>query len=203
MFLQEKNLDQQTRAARLDPFTKDTLDKAFERLGLVDDDGHIRAAIACYSRDAIIEGIAIFEAKKKKGTLRKGVDARYLHGIIRNVEHRHESDAITLELLRLRLESNDRLLNGLRVDRAELAEGHPVIKDRLRAIVDAAMRANLGIDRLFWLETIAEAIISEPKEDQERLALSVSQRIHATLRINRVERCRAERIVYRMIWPVQ
>jgi len=71
------------------------LDDAFARLGLLDPTRHIRDAIACYPRDAIVDAIAIFTGKRTAGTLPDGVDARYLLGIARNVPHLHQADPIT------------------------------------------------------------------------------------------------------------
>ncbi len=45
------------------------LDKAFARLGLGDPESHLRIAIASWPLAAVVEGIAVFEGKKKAGTL--------------------------------------------------------------------------------------------------------------------------------------
>jgi hypothetical protein len=49
---------------------------------LTDPERHVRDAIACYSRDAIVDAIAIFSGKRTAATLPDGVDARYLLGIV-------------------------------------------------------------------------------------------------------------------------
>ncbi len=74
-----------TLAARQDPIVRALLDDAFARLALLDPEGHIRVAIARYPLDVVVDGIAIFEAKRRVGTLPAGVDARYLLGIVRNI----------------------------------------------------------------------------------------------------------------------
>jgi hypothetical protein len=75
--LRKQELARQTRAARRDPAIAALLDDAFARLGLLDPERHIRDAIACYLRDAIVDAIAIFSGKRTAGTLPDGVDARY------------------------------------------------------------------------------------------------------------------------------
>ena len=54
----------QSRRAREDPIARDLLDREFARLALDDPDGNIRRATARYPLDAILPGIAIFEAKR-------------------------------------------------------------------------------------------------------------------------------------------
>jgi hypothetical protein len=79
------------------------LDDAFARLGLLDPERHLRDAIACYPRDAIVDVIASFSGKRTADTLPDGVDARYLLGIVRNLHHRHQIEPITEALIRERL----------------------------------------------------------------------------------------------------
>ena len=46
---------------------------------MLDPEHHLRLAIARYSIDAVLEGLAIFNVKRRMGTLPVGVDVRYLH----------------------------------------------------------------------------------------------------------------------------
>ncbi len=87
--LRKQELARQTLAARLDPAMRALLDDAFARLDLLDPERHFRDSIACYPRDAIVDAIAIFDGKRRAGTLPEGVDARYLLGIVKNVHHVH------------------------------------------------------------------------------------------------------------------
>ncbi len=75
----------QTRARRQDPGAKAILDSAFERLGHEDPERHLPTAIPSWPLDAIIEGGAVFEGKKKAGPLPDGVDGRYRRGIIESI----------------------------------------------------------------------------------------------------------------------
>jgi len=61
--MRKQELAQETRAARLDPSVRALLDDAFARLGLLDPERHVRDAIACYPRDAIVDAIAISRSR--------------------------------------------------------------------------------------------------------------------------------------------
>jgi uncharacterized membrane protein YhiD involved in acid resistance len=52
--MRKQELARQTRAARLDLVIRALLDDDFTRLGLLDPERHIRDAIACYPRNAIV-----------------------------------------------------------------------------------------------------------------------------------------------------
>jgi hypothetical protein len=121
----------ETRAARIDPEVRALLDDAFARLALLDPERRVRDAIACYPRDAMVDAIAIFEAKQQRGTLPDGADARYLLGIARNLDHVHEADAITQALLRQRVDARDRFLAPLLRERDSIiGEADPTTRVR-------------------------------------------------------------------------
>jgi hypothetical protein len=94
--LHKQTLARQTRAARQDPIVRATLEDAYRRLGFDDPEGHQLTATARYPRDAVVEGIAIFESRKRADKLPAGVDARYLRGIIENIDG--ENDAWDLAM---------------------------------------------------------------------------------------------------------
>src|SRR5208282_2802992 len=81
-----------TREARCRPEVLDLLDAHFARLGLIDPQRSVRIAIAGHSVRAILAGIAIFDAKITAKTLPDGVDARYLLGIVTNVDEQTEGE---------------------------------------------------------------------------------------------------------------
>jgi hypothetical protein len=191
-----------TQEARADPVARQALDAAFDRLGLVDPDAHIRLAAASHSRDNVLDGIAIFEGKKKAGTLPEGVDARYLLGIIRELTHAHESDAITQALIRERLAARDRLLTDLEHQRDELLTANPNPHQALSCLIDRALAADRTVDRLFWLHAASDRLVVQPKAQHPQLFRTVARRIHATFAITRRERYAAERILLRHVWPV-
>src|SRR5262249_50017538 len=109
----KQQLARATARARQDPHVRALLDEAFKRLVLLDPEHHIRIAIARYPMDIIVDGIAIFEAKRQVNRLPEGVDARYLLGIIRNLADAREGVAIAEALLRARLDARDRMLAPL------------------------------------------------------------------------------------------
>src|SRR5690606_15888850 len=131
-----------TRAERLDPTVCAYLDDAFTRLELLDPKRHVRDVVAGYPRDAIADGIATYEAKRRRGTLPEGADARYLLGIVRNIHHSHESDAVLDELLRERLLAHDRFLEPLVQRRQDILDANPDVASALDAIADATTAAD-------------------------------------------------------------
>ncbi len=103
----------QSRRTREDPIARGVLDREFHLRALDDPEGYIRRAIARYPLDAILSGIAIFEAKQSAHTLPHEAGARYLLGIVRNLAHRIEDRYMTDALIRLRLDARDAALAPL------------------------------------------------------------------------------------------
>jgi len=198
--LQKQERARQTRAARLDPLVRERLDRAFERLALEDPERHFRDAIARYPLDAIVDAIAIFEGKSKHGSLPDGVDARYLLGIVRNLDARHEADAITQALLDERLAARDALLEPLVRRQGELAGFE--LAEHMRLLVDEAMRAERVIERHFWLRRLADLVCEQPQDQRRERFRSAARRIHSSFRVHRRDRDAAERILARLIWPL-
>ena len=198
--LRKQERARQTRAASLDPVVRERLDRAFERLGLDDPEHHFRDAIARYSLDAIVDGVAIFEGKAEHGSLHDGADARYLLGIVRNRDAQHEADAITTALLRERLAARDALLEPLVRRQREL--DHLALREHLRRLVDQAVGAERFLERHFWLGALADLIREQPDPQRPESFRAAARRIHACLRIHRRERDAAERILARLIWPL-
>jgi hypothetical protein len=190
--LEERRKKQQlartTASARLDPRVRALLDEAFLRLDLLDPEAHLRVAIARYPLDVIVDAIAIFDAKRRLGTLPSGVDARYLLGIVRNLGDEREGIAIADELLRARLRARDHMLAPLlRARDATRSDTHDLRGSVLR-FVDLALAADRRIDRLFWLLAIADEINTHPTTDAAPLLDTAARRIHATHRVTYRER---------------
>lgn len=200
--MRKQELARQTRAARLDPIVRALLDDAFERLGLLDPDRHLRDAIACYPRDAIVDAIAIFAGKRERGTLPAGADARYLLGIARNLHHLHEADAITAALLRERLVARDRFLEQLVHDCDAISAATADVESTLDAFIDRLVRAERTIDRHYWIDAAAHLLA--PIDDSKRhvLARRACRRIHAAFRLPRPDRALLERLLLRRLWPL-
>lgn len=201
--LQKQERARRSRAARLDPAVRQTVDRVFENLGLDDPERHFRDAIALHPLDAIVDAGAIFAGKGIAGTLPDGADARYLLGIANNLAHVHEADAVTEALLEERLAARDRLLDPLRARRDILTDAHREPSAHARALVDEAMQARRLIERDFWLLALAQLIESLDKDDALELFRSVARRIHASFRVPRHERAAAERRLARRLWPLR
>jgi transposase-like protein len=190
----------ETLAARTDPVVRRTLDDAFRRLGLQDPDSNIRAAIARYPLDAVVAGIATFEGKRAKQTLPPGVDGRYLLGIVRNIAQEDEGIAISEALLSERLAARDRILADLQATRDHVARASPDPLALLKALIDHALQADRRLDRLFWLQTAADHIQSQP---QHRPLLRVAaRRIHSTHAVPYGQRLAAVRLLAAKVVPL-
>jgi hypothetical protein len=160
----------------------------------------VRDAIACYPRDAVVDAIAIFGAKQQRGSLPDGADARYLLGIVRNLHHVHEADAITQALLRERIDARDRFLAPLLRDRdAILADLD--LDARLDAFTRRLVEADRELDRHFWVDALT---LVAPDADQARrdFASRSARRIHACFRLPGRERHRLVRMLLRRLLPL-
>lgn len=200
--IQKLERARRTRAERLDPTVCAYLDDVFARLELLDPKRYIRDVIAGYPRDAIVDGIAIYTAKRDENTLPEGADARYLLGIVRNIHHTHEADAILDALLRERLAARDRFLAPLVQRKQDIHAANPDVVGALDAITDALTAAGRELDRHFWIHNIVALI--EPLVSEQRIALTrrVARRIHRAFGIPPRERERLTRILVRKLGPL-
>jgi hypothetical protein len=198
--MRKQQLARQTRAARIEPEVRALLDDAFARLSLLDPERRVRDAIACYPRNAIVDAIAIFEAKQQRGTLPAGADARYLLGIARNLDHVHEADAITQALLRQRVEARDHFLDALRRERDGIVT-EADLDTRVDALTQRLVAADRELDRLFWIDAL---VLEAPVEQNERQAFArrCARRIHACFALSTHERYRLVRILLRSLCPI-
>jgi hypothetical protein len=169
-----------TAEARQRPEVRSLLDQSFQRLGLLDPERNTRLAIARYPADAIVDGIAIFEAKKGAGTLPECADARYLLGIVRNLAEERELMLLSELLLRRRIDARDATLATLDAERESLvARGD----DHLAAeYVDRALLAPRIIDRAFWLDALCDHVSTAPHAERRRRYHRAARRISATFR---------------------
>jgi hypothetical protein len=190
-----------TALMRMDPTVRAILDEAFHRLALLDPEHHLRVAIARYPLGVIVEGIAIFEAKRRVRTLPPDVDARYLLGIVQNIGNEREGIAIAEELLRARLDARDRILAPLVTARDTARCDTIDLRARVVGFVDRALAAERRIDRHFWLLAVAEDI-NRAKIDAAPLVGALARRIHATHRVPYKERAEAVSIILENITPL-
>lgn len=191
-----------TRNARLDPLVRSTLATAFARLGFDDPNGYQLAGIARYPIDVVVEGIAIFEGKRRAGTLPAGVDARYLLGIVRNVGDEREGWQIALALWDERSRAHDTALDAAKGERDQIDEHADATEERVLSYVDRAMKAVRRLDRFFWLASIGDAILDHVRTDHEPLFKLVARRISSTFAVPYWDRLAATRFLAAQLRPI-
>ena len=200
--LRKQERARRTRERRLDPAAAQLLDDAFQRLGLEDPERHFRLAIASWPLDAIVEGIAIFEGRRKAGTLPERADAAYLRGIVRNVALENEGWQIAEALLRERLSARDRFLQHLGCKLEEIEEEDLDPEELIKQLADKALEAKRRIDRIFWLRAAADAIQDQEPENHKHLLRIAARRIHSTHSIPSDQRQAAARFLFAKVIPL-
>lgn len=178
------------------------LDDEFARLGLLDPQHHIRIAIAGFPRSAIVDGLHIFDAKARAGTLPAGVDARYLLGIVKNVTAKTEGEILAELLYDGRIAARDRFLEPLRAERDNLlAEKTP--EEVVTICADRALDTTSKMDRTFWLDVIIDVWREQLNEPVRRaLFLVAARRLEASYDVPPDERHDAVRFVADRIIPL-
>ncbi|MCP4408034.1 MAG: transposase family protein [Gammaproteobacteria bacterium] len=199
---QRQKKAKETRARRQHPITRAALDAAFKRLNLHDPERHIRIAIASWPMDAVLEGIAVFEGKKRAGTLPESVDGRYLRGIVKNIAEEREGWEIAVALLRERLVARDLMLTHLDVQRDAQEEDTDDTKELIKNYITKAMGACRRIDRTFWLLATVDTISDEPSCDHHNLLRLAARRIHATYHVPHKDRLAATRLLFAKVLPI-
>lgn len=152
-----------TREQRADPEKLAFLEEALLAFRIPDPNNHQAVNLAYYSREAILTGVSTFQAMLQAGTVPDGADpARYLGGIIRNLQEELDLSLTTEFQLKNRARFRDICLRSLsRRDEEILRQLHP--PDRLLSIlVDQALSAPCAIDFHFWSARCAEVLAAEP-----------------------------------------
>lgn len=178
----------QTREARLDPVRLTLLKQGLAELGIPDEDGRLAASLACYARDAIVYGIAVFKSKQELGTVPEGADAgRYLGGIIRQHHTKLELQQFSEHILGQRIRMNDVSLHHLKRTAEQLsASTAPLLLPQ--ACVDRALSANFEVDFRFWAQAASVAMAALPWYQSEAQYRSLSRRIAASFKTDRGRR---------------
>jgi hypothetical protein len=193
----------QNRKRQQDPLAKAALDEAFGRLGLDDDDGSLRTAIACWPLDAVLAGIAVFEGKRARSTLPEGVDGRYLRGIVVNLATEAESMAIADALLEERMRARDRALEGLERERGGLHEASGQdLAELVKRYAQRATATQRTLDRTWWLRAVADVVLDAEDHQQRPLLRLAARHISATHALPAKQRNAAIRFLYAKAVPV-
>ena len=198
----KQDLARMTLEARQDPTVRALLDDAFTRLNLLDPERSIRIAIARYPLGDIVDGLAIFEAKRARRSLPEGADARYLLGIVKNLCDERDLAAITDALLHRRLELRDIMLAPLVQARDAARIETPDVRGRVLRFADLALAATRGLDRTFWLDAVVDEIAAQPAHEQRALLDAAARRIRCTYRVPVCERQAALRAIIARSVPV-
>jgi hypothetical protein len=191
-----------TLAARQNPVVRATIAAAYQRLGLIDPDGHILTATARYPLHAVVEGIAIFEGRRRAGTLPSTADARYILGIVRNIAQEREGWEIALALWEGRIAARDQLAGRLQAQRCRVDAVAPDPTRAAHADVDHALAARSRHERFFWLTATADVFKQHPANDHRRLFRLAARRIHAAQAVPHRERLAATRFLAAKLRPL-
>lgn len=201
----KQELARRTLAARQRPEVRALLDEHFQRLGLADPERHVRLAIGRYPLDAIIDGIAIFDAKSRCGSLPDGADARYLFGIVKNVAAKAEGEALAKTLLALRLETKDKELARLSTARENLCCLQRDDRELIKDCVERAFETERSLDRNFWLTSISQEICKRSLGDaskRDTLYFVATKKINTTFSVPPRERQDALRMIADNLIPL-
>jgi hypothetical protein len=191
-----------TLEARRRPDVLAYLDDAFARLRLLDPERHLRIAIAGHPRSSIATGVAIFEQKRRAGTLPDGVDARYLLGIVKNVTAKTELEIFAETLMEERLRARDFFLAPLRADRDEL-RADKTVEEIITTSSDRALATTSNLERTFWLETIIDVIREYPDDERPVLFRHMVRRVETVFDAPPAVRHDAVRFVGERLFPVE
>lgn len=199
--LRERQLRQEqareTRKRRQDPIARAMLDDAFVRLGLEDPERHFRTALASWPLQAILAGIAVFEGKRKAGTLPEGADARYLRGIVKNIAQEDEGWHIAEALLQARMKAGDLMLAHLDDQQQKICEAGLDPVEEVKVYVENALGCKRGIDRTFWLLATADVIsVERPASRRHQLLRLAARRIVSMSAVPHAERLAATRFLF-------
>ncbi len=157
-----EDLARRTRQQRADPVRLQILRENLLELGIDDPENRLATWLAGYAKDAILEGLAVFRAKREMATIPRDADpGRYLGGIIRNTNERSEHLLFADHLLRLRLRDRELSLAPLQTEADRLrASGPPA--SLVERFVDKAIEAVPVVDFRFWMLNASDAMCDRP-----------------------------------------
>ena len=178
-----------TREERADPVKLEFIKQALADLNIADPDHRLALDLAYYSRDSIVDGIGIFQAKSQLGTVPSEADpGRYLRGIIRNAYDQAELSLAAEIYLQKRLYLRDLSLRGLVAQDDEIRHCCSTTQQQLWATIDLALAAPATIDYHFWALRSAEIISAATLAERPSLHRSAAKRIAASYRAERLRK---------------
>ena len=177
-----------TREARRDKVRLELLRLGLAELGIPDPDRRHEIDLAYYSREAIVRGLAKFQAKLNQGTVPEGADyARYLGGIIRQYHIRLELEETINSILEQRIRLRDLSLRSLEREAYGIRAALPD-PDLPQAFLDKALAANYAVDFRFWGRETVRAFSRLPAGEKVELYRSLARRVAASFKTDRVRR---------------
>ena len=117
-----------------------------------------------------------------------------LFGIVKNVTAKREGEHIARAMLQMRLEARDRMLASLVGVRDVLRAGCET-PGVLAGFVQRALATEGELERIFWLDTIADTLLELPEHERKEGFLRVARRINTTFAVAPRERQDAVRVV--------
>lgn len=169
----------QTLDARADQVKVELLKQGLAELAIDDPNGRLALCLSRFSRDAIVEGLAIFKTKSLQGTLPAHVlPGRYLGGIIKNRHSRTAFEIQADEYIRQRERLNDLSLRHLTSEFAEMASLQPW--SRLDASLKKALSAEWAVDYHFWAAKCVDALASISPEVRLQAYKNATKKIAAS-----------------------
>ncbi len=169
-----------TQQARQEPVVIDFLDKTVERLNLQDPDRQVRIALGRYPLDAIVSGVAIFEAKRTTKTLDDAVDIRYLLGIVKNVSAKQELEHLAESLWRLRSEVIDSQKEQWENEKRKITQESQSVEHRRNQYIDRALKETYPRARQYWLQAVEQELKTEPQAERQDWFRKLAKRIGTT-----------------------
>ena len=197
-----QELARQTRKARLGPIVRSRLAEAYRRLDLDDPTGNILDATARYSLDAVVEAIAIFEARQRTGRNPQSAGAAYLLGIARNIDSERATWALTEALLAERIAARDEITQKLAQRRERITEDVVEPEELLSTYIDRATDTRSRLEPFWWPVATADVIHDEGDADHRRLFRLAARRIATTHSLARTLRDEAVRFLAAKVFPL-
>lgn len=186
---QRQDAIRRTREERADQVKLQFLKQALSDLNIADPGDRLAVDLAYFPRDAIVDGIGIYQAKERLGTIPSGVDpGRYLRGIIHNIYEQAELTLATEFHISNRLRLRDLSLRGLTQQAEQLLQQCSTTEQLLPALIDRALAASHIIDYHFWALRCVASISDLPIDRRTPLYRSAGLRIAASFRADRTRK---------------
>ena len=150
------------RRAQPDPRSRELLDDAFARFGLLpkDPSGSLRTFLSAFEPAAIKTAVAIFQTRQERGKIQVEWAHRYLGKLIRNLQEELDLQRCEAELLHLNCEhaqnwtrEQERLYDQLRIEITD-------VKGLSCRVAEKAAEGEVPVAAAFWREQLRRLLIN-------------------------------------------